>query len=94
MGYALIEGRPYATERGAYEHARRVDWIGPGGGVLSVERTMSKLARTYRCAVLIRDDGSVVTFAYTGGKVRQRQAEAGSEEAHWLSQRLRDALRG
>jgi hypothetical protein len=92
--YALIEGRPYATEAGAWVHAKRAGWAGPGGGPLGVEATMAKLARAYRGAVLVREDGSVTTYAFSGGKVRRRTAEAGSDEARWLAGRLADALGG
>lgn len=94
MSYVLIDGQPYCTAAGARNHAQRRGWAGPGGGVLGLEATMAKLARAHRAAVLWRADDSVTTYAFTGGKVRQRTAEAGTDEARWLIRRLVDALNG
>lgn len=93
-GYALIDGQPYCTDRGAWVHAERAGWRGPNGSfVMRPDATLRKLARTYRAAVLIHTDGSVTTYTYSGGKVRLRDAVAGSEEARWLAGRLADALK-
>lgn len=91
IDYVLIDGQPYCTAPGARAHASRAGWKGAGGGVLGLEATMAKLARAYRSAVLWRADDSVSTFSYGGGKVRQRTAEAGSDEARWLIGRFREA---
>lgn len=85
---ALIEGRPYATERGAETHARQRGWTSVSGGPFGVDATMARLARAYKCAVLVRDDGTVVTYEAGAQKLRRRVAEAGSDEARWLAGRL------
>jgi len=89
--HARVEGQVYCTAMGAREIARSRGWKGPGGGLISLEGAMAKLARESGGSVLWRADDSVTVYAARQGKVRQVTHEAGSDAAIWLIQRFRKA---